>query len=97
MRKSKIIEGGKVMGGLTILYFVWVILLMITHLNLTVIVYRDAQSRHESPLGIPPFLWLGVAFSMPVIGMFIYWIMNYSSLKSNSIYGKGRFYSLNKD
>lgn len=91
-----LIKGGKVMGGLTIIYFVWVILLIITHLNLTAIVYRDAQNLHESPLGIPPFLWLGVAFSMPVIGMFIYWLMNYSSLRGNPISRKGRFYNLNK-
>lgn len=85
------------MGGFfTIIYAAWVILLIITHLNLTAIVYRDAQSHNELPLGIPPFLWLGIAFSMPVIGMFIYWLMNYSSLRGNPISGKGRFYNLNK-
>lgn len=62
----------------------WVVLLIPTHLALTVIVYRDAKSLSNSALGISPFLWLGITFSLPIIGMFIYWLMNYSSLSRSS-------------
>lgn len=60
--------------------FIWGLFLISTHLALTVIVYRDARSLSRPALGISPFLWLGITFSLPIIGMFIYWIMNYSSL-----------------
>jgi len=62
----------------------WVLILIATHLALTVIVYRDARSLSQSALAISPFLWLGITFSLPIIGMFIYWIMNYSSLSRYS-------------
>ena len=59
---------------------IWLLLLIATHLALTAIVYRDAKALSNSALGISPFLWLGISFSLPIIGMFIYWLMNYSSL-----------------
>ena len=64
---------------------IWVLLLIATHLALTVIVYRDALGLSYSALGISPFLWLGITFSLPIIGMFIYWLMNYSSLSRSSL------------
>lgn len=75
------------MAFLSLMVFVeviWALLLIATHLALTVIVYRDARNLSQTALGISPFLWLGVTFSLPIIGMFIYWIMNYSSLSRRS-------------
>lgn len=63
---------------------IWGLFLISTHLALTVIVSRDARSLSRPALGISPFLWLGITFSLPIIGMFIYWIMNYSSLSRYS-------------
>lgn len=63
-----------------ILYLVWILGMAATHLSLTVIVYREAQNLRRSALGITPVLWGGVAFSLPVVGMFIFWLMNYSTL-----------------
>ena len=64
---------------------IWALLLIATHLALTVIVYRDAKRLSQVALGISPFLWLGITFSLPIIGMFIYWIMNHSSLSRCSL------------
>ena len=61
----------------------WIFLFVATHLAVTTIVFRDARSLTCSALGISPFLWLGITFSLPIIGMFIYWLMNYSSLSRN--------------
>jgi hypothetical protein len=69
---------------IVIIEIIWVLLLAATHLALTVIVYRDAKRLSYSTLGISPFLWLGITFSLPIIGMFIYWAMNYSSLSRSS-------------
>lgn len=63
----------------------WALLLIATHISLTIIVFRDAKLLQRSALGISPFLWLGITFSLPIIGMFIYWIMNYSSLSKHSL------------
>lgn len=63
-----------------ILYYVWLLGMAAAHLSLTVIVYREAQNLRRSALGISPLLWGGVAFSLPVIGMFVFWLMNYSTL-----------------
>lgn len=67
------------------LRFAWLLLLVATHISLTIIVYRDAKSLSRPALGISPFLWLGITFSLPILGMFIYWTMNYSSLTRQSI------------
>ncbi|UWG96634.1 hypothetical protein LPY66_17380 [Dehalobacter sp. DCM] len=67
--------------GLTVLIqIIWALILIITHIALTVIVYRDAKSLSQTALEISPLLWLGIAFSLPIIGMVVYWLMNYSSL-----------------
>lgn len=70
---------------MAILQTIWILLLVATHISLTIIVYRDAKSLPYPALGISPFLWLGITFSLPIIGMFIYWVMNYSSLAKQSI------------
>lgn len=62
-----------------LLQLAWLLLLVATHISLTIIVYRDAKSLPQLALGISPLLWLGITFSLPVIGMFIYWVMHYSS------------------
>ncbi|AHF08411.1 hypothetical protein [Desulfitobacterium metallireducens] len=71
---------------LGIIQMIWALLLIPTHLALTVIVYRDAKRLSQTALGLSPFLWLGITFSLPIIGMLIYWIMNYSSLSRDSLY-----------
>ena len=68
---------------LVLIQIIWILLLIATHFALTAIVYRDAKSLLHAALGIPPFLWLGITFSLPIIGMFIYWVMNYSSLSND--------------
>ena len=69
---------------LLILYIVWLLIFIAAHFALSVVVYRDAKKLPELALGINPFLWLGIALTIPVIGMFIYWVMNYSTLKQNN-------------
>jgi hypothetical protein len=58
----------------------WFVIFIPTHLAISVITYRDARNLEWSALGIKPFLWFGIAFSLPILGMFIYWVMNYSTL-----------------
>lgn len=70
---------------IAILQVVWMLFLVATHISLTIIVYRDARSLPYPALGISPFLWLGIAFSLPIVGMFICWVMNYSSLSKQSV------------
>ncbi|MDO9534989.1 MAG: hypothetical protein Q7J85_06580 [Bacillota bacterium] len=67
-----------------ILYIVWLLIFAAAHFALSVVVYRDAKKLPEPALGINPTLWLGIALSIPVIGMFIYWVMNYSTMKPNN-------------
>jgi len=69
---------------LLILYIVWLLIFIAAHFALSVVVYRDAKELPKPALGISPSLWLGIALSVPVIGMFIYWVMNYSTLKPNN-------------
>jgi len=68
-----------------ILPIVWFIIFLPTHLASSVIVYRDARNLEWSALDIRPFLWFGIAFSLPILGMFIYWVMNYSSLSKHPL------------
>ena len=63
----------------------WALLLISAHLALIVIVYRDAKELSYPALGISPFLWATISFCLPIIGMFIYWIMNHSSLSRHSL------------
>ena len=58
----------------------WFVMFIPTHLASSVIVYRDARNLEWSALGIKPFLWFGIAFSLPILGMLIYWVMNHSTL-----------------
>jgi hypothetical protein len=72
-----------IFGFTVLIQVIWVLFLIATHLALTVIVYKDARGLSHPALGIAPLLWLGITFSLPIIGMLIYWIMNYSSLSRN--------------
>lgn len=72
-------------SSILLIEIIWALLLAATHLALTVIVYQDAKRLSQAALGISPFLWLGITFSLPIIGMFIYWIMNHSSLSRHSL------------
>lgn len=63
-----------------IVYFLWATFFLATHISLTLIVYKDAKNLRYPALGISPFLWAGVSFSLPILGMFIYWLMNHSIL-----------------
>jgi len=72
-------------SAIALIPVIWMALLISTHLAISVIVYRDAKNLDYSALGISPFLWFGITFSLPIIGMFIYWIMNYSSLSKRPL------------
>jgi hypothetical protein len=63
-----------------VLLWIWVIVSSAAHLVITIIVYRDAKKLYEPALSISPFLWAAITFAMPIGGMFIYWLMNYSNL-----------------
>lgn len=74
-----------IIGIPLILPIFWFVIFIPTHLASSVIVYRDARNLEWSALDIRPFLWFGIAFSLPFLGMFIYWTMNYSSLSRHSL------------
>jgi len=79
------------MVGFTLLtaliFWIWAIITAATHLVLTIVVYRDAKTLYEPALGIKPSLWATIAFTLPLGGMFIYWLINHSTLnKMNSRY-----------
>lgn len=81
----RLVDPMSIFSLVAILQTLWLLFLVATHISLTIIVYRDAKSLHYPALGISPFLWLGIAFSLPIVGMFIYWVMNYSSLAKQSV------------
>lgn len=66
------------------IYWFWVIVIIATNLVLAVVVYRDAITLPEPALGIAPFLWSAMSLTLPIGGMFIYWLMNHSSLKKSN-------------
>lgn len=68
---------------LVILLWFWVLLALCVHFVIAVIVYRDAKKIRSSSFYISPALWASISFTLPILGMFIYWIMNYSILKVN--------------
>lgn len=74
-----------IIGIPLILPIFWFLIFIPAHLASSVIVYRDARTLECSALDIRPFLWFGIAFSLPFFGMFIYWAMNHSSLSRNPL------------
>ncbi|HHT46772.1 MAG TPA: hypothetical protein GX004_05710 [Firmicutes bacterium] len=69
---------------LVFLLWFWGIVVVSVHFALTVIVYRDAIKIQRSSLYLSPVLWASISFSLPILGMFIYWIINHSLLKGNN-------------
>lgn len=65
-------------------YWTWVIIAITAHLAISVIVFRDAKTLSHSALDISPFLWCAISFIFPIGGMFIYWLMNHSSLNKEN-------------
>ena len=68
------------LGSFTILYMFWLMILIATHISLSIIVYKDAKTLKRPALRINPVLWCSISFSMPILGMFVYWVMNYSTV-----------------
>ncbi len=66
------------------LLILWGVVGISAHLVLTFIVFQDAKKIHEPSLSISPALWAAISFILPVIGMFIYWVMNHSNLNLGS-------------
>ena len=64
-----------------LIYALWILLALATHVSLCVVVYKDAVGLPKPELGISSILWLGISFTLPILGMLIYWLMNYSNLK----------------
>jgi hypothetical protein len=64
-----------------VLFWLWVTLAISSHLVITILVYQDAKKLHRASLNISPILWTSISFVLPILGMFIYWIMNHSYLK----------------
>lgn len=56
-------------------------LVLFTNLYLSAAVYVDAKRLNRPALQIPPPIWGLLAFTFPLIGFFIYWLMNHSSLR----------------
>ncbi|WP_418789957.1 hypothetical protein [Phosphitispora sp. TUW77] len=71
-------------GSFEVLLMFWVLILTATHFVVSIIVYKDARTLKRPALGLTPLIWAAVSFSLPVMGMFIYWVMNYSTLKPGS-------------
>lgn len=63
-----------------IISWLWIFTFIATHISLSVVVYKDADKNYNSAFGISPVLWFGISFSLPILGFFIYWLMNYSTL-----------------
>lgn len=72
------------MSVMIVVYWVWVILALAAHLAVSVIVYQDAKTLIRSALSISPFLWFSISLILPIGGMFIYWLMNHSSLNKEN-------------
>lgn len=73
---------------ITVVAFIPILIICLfiaTHISISFLVYRDAKTLERSALGISPFLWFGIAFSLPILGMFIYWLMNYSTLSKRPL------------
>lgn len=66
------------------LYWTWLILALAAHLAISLIVFQDAKTLTRPALGISPFLWFSISLILPIGGMFIYWLMNHSSLKKDN-------------
>ncbi|MCF8011703.1 MAG: hypothetical protein K9L17_07165 [Clostridiales bacterium] len=66
------------------LTWLWVPIALATHLVLSIIVFKDAKSLTSTALNISPVLWLAVSLIIPIIGMFIYWVMNHSQLSNKN-------------
>ncbi|WP_066638675.1 hypothetical protein [Desulfolucanica intricata] len=69
---------------LIIVYWSWIIIAIAAHLAISVLVYRDAKTLLRSALGISPFLWFSISIILPIGGMFVYWLMNHSSLNKEN-------------
>lgn len=69
---------------LIIVYWFWIIIAIAAHLAISVLVYRDAKTLLHSALGISPFLWFSISIILPIGGMFVYWLMNHSSLNKEN-------------
>lgn len=65
---------------ITLTSWIWVGVATTTHLVVTILVYRDSKTIIEPVLGLSPFLWAAISFTVPIGGMFMYWLMNYSNL-----------------
>ncbi|MBC9786525.1 hypothetical protein H1S01_18890 [Heliobacterium chlorum] len=63
-----------------IIYPLFFTFLLVTHISVCSIVYKDAKRLGYSALNISPFLWGSISFILPIFGMVIYWLMNHSSL-----------------
>lgn len=74
-----------IIGIPVVLSIFWLVIFIPTHIASSAIVYRDARHNQRSALNITPFLWFGFAFSLPILGMFIYWLMTHSTLSKQSL------------
>ncbi len=69
---------------LIVIYWTWLLVAFAAHFALSLIVFQDAKTLSQPALGISPFLWFSISLILPVGGMFIYWLMNHSSLKKDT-------------
>ena len=62
--------------------FVWIALYLLIAAFAAIAVYRDAQQRTDLFLGLQPIWWGAITLIGAVTGVAAYWIIHYSSLRS---------------
>ncbi len=54
--------------------------LIVAHIAIAITVYKNAKELSSPAMGLPPWVWALLSFSVPAVGMLCYWLMNHSIL-----------------
>jgi len=56
----------------------WIISLIVAHMGLAYYIWGHARRCSNRFMGIPPWVWVTVAFAMGILGVASYWFANCS-------------------
>lgn len=56
------------------------ILLFLVNIAIAITVYSDAKELKAPALGLGPWVWSLLSFTVPGLGLLVYWLMNHSTL-----------------
>ena len=57
-----------------------VVCLIVVHIAIAVAVYNNAKKLPTAAMGLSPWVWALLSFSVPAVGVLCYWLMNHSTL-----------------